>query len=735
MNSVSSAKEILAKLMASENISVEHANVHTASFNMETRVLTLPMWENVSEEVVDLLIGHEVGHALYTPTEGWHDAVVEGQSSAFRSYLNVIEDARIEKLIQRKFPGLKFQFIKAYKKLMSDGFFQVDASTMNTMNLIDRINLRFKCGQSIGVKFDVSEQKWIPLIEKAEKWEEVVDIAKAMFEEQKQQQEQKRQSQQSEENFDEENSYEEESEDIEDYSGDAEIDSEGLEDSEEEFGEEKSKSSQHDTEKGTSFSVEEDLKSKTEESLHNSIQKEYSTQGANVSRVYLDLETDPNNYVISYNEILQDIDLNFSGTEERKIPVYRKDSYCVDHMDPTAAANFYRKNFLNENKNTINYMVKEFEMRRRGQIALRVSESKTGMIDTLKMNSYKYNDDIFKKMANVPNGKNHGLIMYIDWSGSMQDYLHDTVIQLLNLVYFCRQVNIPFRVFGFSSAGAYDPRLKNLPSNSCFKNSEKVEVLGYSKDFRLLEFFNNNMNSSKFSKMVGILLSISANRCRSMGFYPDHLGLSSTPLIESILSSFKIFEEFKNKNRLDIVNTVFLTDGESDPADILTTEYREYQGESQRITIRPTYRETQTIWKLVNTNTKKEIRLYSNRTQSFVKGLSELFKITTNSSVMGIRLLRRRDTKYALRDLLDNNNWNEIDKNNQLMSKQKFVDIPIRGYDRYMLISVENMNTSNGEIEVENDASKGKIKQAFRKASKGRLTSRIMLNKYMEIIS
>ena len=60
-------KSQLAKLLATEDIIVEHKRVETAQFDVNSRVLTLPMWEKASDTVVDMLIGHEVGHALYTP--------------------------------------------------------------------------------------------------------------------------------------------------------------------------------------------------------------------------------------------------------------------------------------------------------------------------------------------------------------------------------------------------------------------------------------------------------------------------------------------------------------------------------------------------------------------------------------------------------------------------------------------------------------------------------------------
>ena len=89
-------KSQLAKLLATEDIVVEHKQVETAQFNEQTRVLTLPMWEKASNGVIDKLVGHEVGHALYTPdTEWWKEVKIPQQ------FVNVVEDARIEKLIKR----------------------------------------------------------------------------------------------------------------------------------------------------------------------------------------------------------------------------------------------------------------------------------------------------------------------------------------------------------------------------------------------------------------------------------------------------------------------------------------------------------------------------------------------------------------------------------------------------------------------------------------------------------
>ena len=86
------------RLLATENLIVEHRKTPTASFDVDRRVLTLPMWDKASGTVYDMLVGHKVGHALFTPNEDW-TAVADCP----KDFVNVIEDARIEKLMKRKF--------------------------------------------------------------------------------------------------------------------------------------------------------------------------------------------------------------------------------------------------------------------------------------------------------------------------------------------------------------------------------------------------------------------------------------------------------------------------------------------------------------------------------------------------------------------------------------------------------------------------------------------------------
>ena len=111
-------KSQLAKLLATEDLIVEHKVVETAVFNVHTRVLTLPQWDRASNNVYDALVAHEVGHALYTPDREWYKEI-----QIPPSFVNIVEDVRIEKLMKRRYAGLAKCFYNGYNELNDQDFF------------------------------------------------------------------------------------------------------------------------------------------------------------------------------------------------------------------------------------------------------------------------------------------------------------------------------------------------------------------------------------------------------------------------------------------------------------------------------------------------------------------------------------------------------------------------------------------------------------------------------------
>ena len=563
------SKDILARLLASENITVVHKSAPTASFNVRDRVLTLPMWDNMQADTYDHLVGHEVGHALYTPEAGWHESA-SSKGEIYRQYLNIVEDARIEKMVQTRYPGLRRSFVSSYKRMLSDGFFGGDIVEINRFSFIDRINTYFKAGRSAGVRIDRDEMVWIKKIEQLQTWEEVVALTDELYAFCKERNEDDRAAanqaadeedyadgeddspetdgageQAGDEESDDDSDDETESD--EKGTGDEESDEEEDEDGDEDYDGDESAGSGYD--RDDSGDPEESIASKTDNALRQAISAEHGDD-PNVEVTSINIPTNPvDDLVVRADDIFE----MFNTSE------------FAGRMRATGVALY--KQFLVNNKPAIKYMAKEFEMKKSAAAYARQSVSKTGVIDPVKMNSYRYNDDIFRKVSITPDGKNHGMIMYIDWSGSMAPDLKPTIDQMLNLVLFCRQVNIPFRVYAFTD------RFQELEKDNVnhISNADDRQMT-YDPRFRLIEFFSSDMNRKKFTEMAENMLVLgnyynqySSGYSRGYVNYhiPHRLTLGSTPLNESIMAAFKIHDDFKKKTRVDIVNTMFLTDGES----------------------------------------------------------------------------------------------------------------------------------------------------------------------------
>ena len=181
----------LAKLLATEDLVIENRQVSTASFDVDKRVLTLPLWERASNVVYDLLVGHEVGHALYTPADNWK----KDYPDLPMSYVNILEDVRIEKLMKRKYAGLPKTFFIGYKELQGMDFFKLSDIDVNNMGIADRLNLYFKIGNFIDIDFNDQEKTFVSMIKSAESFDDVLEYSKVIWEYAKEELEEKKKEQ------------------------------------------------------------------------------------------------------------------------------------------------------------------------------------------------------------------------------------------------------------------------------------------------------------------------------------------------------------------------------------------------------------------------------------------------------------------------------------------------------------------------------------------------------------
>ena len=165
-------KSTLVKLLAEEDVTVSYQKVATASFNPNTREVVLPIWKDKSESVMDMMSLHEVGHALYTPVSLLEDG---HKKNVKHSFLNVLEDVRIEKMIQDKYLGSRKVFKTAYTELLKKDFFNVNGKDLSKLNLIDRINMHYK--NVPNVPFDNDELEWVKKANETKTSDDVLNLA------------------------------------------------------------------------------------------------------------------------------------------------------------------------------------------------------------------------------------------------------------------------------------------------------------------------------------------------------------------------------------------------------------------------------------------------------------------------------------------------------------------------------------------------------------------------------
>ena len=179
-------KSTLAKLLATENIEVQQNKVRTASFDVKNRVLTIPIFKHENKDVIDMLIAHECSHALWTGLDDWKSITEE--SDEFKSYCNVLEDCRIDRMIQKKYPGIVKNYINGYKELIRIDFFGVNGQDLNTLNLIDRINLYYKSSKTADISFD--DASWVlDEVDNLKTLDDVKVLARKLLEQEKAKQE------------------------------------------------------------------------------------------------------------------------------------------------------------------------------------------------------------------------------------------------------------------------------------------------------------------------------------------------------------------------------------------------------------------------------------------------------------------------------------------------------------------------------------------------------------------
>ena len=554
-----SAQEYLAKLLAKENLSVQHGNYSTASFDVVNRVLRLPLWKDKGKDVYDLLVGHEVGHALYTPADGWHDSEKK-IGKIPRAYLNIVEDIRIERMIQDTYPGIVRRFKAGYKVLFDTDLFGTNERDINKAGLMDRLNVSSKGRGYVPVEFSDEES---PLIKEAmavKTWDDVVDVCKKLYdfiEENKEEEKEEEDMPQGMPSADEGESPENEGEtpisgdEESDDSGEGNGDSDGEDESDDNMetrGEEKEEAPE-----GHETWTEDTQRDREGDLLEMSPEERFESRGQpQFSSGISDKNMEKMLYTYPVAEKLRADRLEESGSDHSP---YTHQA-CIEDWAETKVVY----------KSQANLIAKDFERKKAAYEYSRATTAKSGKLDPLKLHMYKTSEDIFLTSTNLAQAKSHGIVMFLDLSGSMCDIIEDVTAQAITIAMFCRQVNIPFEAYNFTSTAYW--RQEGAGIRTIQPGAQEIDA----ENCKVVEMFSSKMNKKTFDEAAYIAFAIgkshSYNRNAKYHMYASSLhaidGMGSTPLIQTALLASKLTKAFTNKHKIQNTNLMFLTDGYPD---------------------------------------------------------------------------------------------------------------------------------------------------------------------------
>ena len=806
-------KTLLAKLLATEDITVVHKNMPTAYFDTKNRELGLPILKNMSGDIYDLMTLHEVGHALWTDPEDWHKIVsADNDDDLPKSFINVTEDVRIERKIKDKYPGGRRAFRTGYEKLYRDDFFGTAKRDIQESNLADRINLHSKIGDITGLEFTEEEMEIYDLCNKAVTFDDAVEAARALYSYCKNSEN----SDDSEFDMDHNFGFGDDSEDDDEefsMAGESPVDMESEDETESESGQsgEESEESEESesTESGNSSAdqfedapvSQEDQKmdqtpveSNDESAEENSeTPKEMSRKGGfGMGDVTNPMQAST---VIEWEDRKRDLNVqdgrdywygNIPQSTLQNIIDYKMIiDKCAEYYSDIdengqkfqAAVYQYLNKFEKESQKTINYMLKEFEMKKSADSYVRASIAKTGQLDMTKIHSYKYNEDLFRKVTVMPDGKNHGLVILVDWSGSMNRVIHDAFKQLMQIVWFCKRAGIQFEVYAFADHGMGDwfPEGTNVRKEFSYSNYEANPFWNYKVgDITVSDHVLLNMFSSRMSKMelkrnahyicgatlqmmgcgydhyTGKHLLSEWYDAKAHEFYyarphyPNGLHLGGTPLNGAIATLSTLVPEYRKKNNIQNLNVVIISDGASngDGGKIQETEEivfdrHTYQKHKTGRMIFGTDRPDWNVVKhYVDPITKKQFKFTGRDSASETEAHISVLRARTGCNVVGFYLaqsskngaIRRNDMHW----LFPNQNLDEVRKE---LKKNRVAVADSFGYDEYYVIPTGNMALETEELKVSSEMTKGRMAKAFMNHMRGKTLNRVLLNKFVQQIA
>lgn len=194
------------------------------------------------------------------------------------------------------------------------------------------------------------------------------------------------------------------------------------------------------------------------------------------------------------------------------------------------------------NKTLVSHMIQRFEQMQAANTYRKTSISSRGDINTRKLYKYRTSPDIFKQIQVEHDGQNHGIIMVLDCSYSMASVMESAVNQMANVVAFCKHLNIPHKIYAFTSTN-------RVGAASSVNYHTSVQTVQMTPAGILRLGSENKRNPNYINSIIKNISDMSYN---------------TTPLNSTLCTVADDIVDFKVSNNLQKTTLLLLTDGADD---------------------------------------------------------------------------------------------------------------------------------------------------------------------------
>lgn len=437
--------EVYTQVLSKENLKLTYSNyAKTAYFNLETREVVIPTFDYMSDEVTQLLISHEVGHALHS---NYSTKDFNLYTERYGGLFNVVEDAHIENNLKKSFGGLSSIFKEGYKVLHKENFFELEED-LSKYNLTTRLNLFYKLGHILDVPFDGEENGFAVELRRVSTKEDVISLCERILNFiSKEDEENKDTSEDDVSNF---NTSSCETEDA-----DEDISSNLVE-------QECPSNERKERKEDNTITFSSDESEEMEE-----LKDEVSSIFEKNILEYGDKMLDEKKNTFFSREIL-----SFSSKE-----CFKNCYNLTNDYSSIKQRTFYTSKACRTLTKQVKELAKSadvvFQQKKKAEELKTTKNVIVGRLDRTKLSKHTICDNIFKKSKIHKEGKNHGVVILVDYSSSMRSVIKDTLIQACVLGEFCRMNDIPFSIVAF---GIVAPRRANTMLTALLGHSESFDI-------------------------------------------------------------------------------------------------------------------------------------------------------------------------------------------------------------------------------------------------------------------